>query len=140
MASGTGYRDALGRQVVAWTGIGNDGDTVSVAGLATPFTLHWGNATETFPEQMTNLGPGACTLASGGSVSVPAVTEIDLPNGQKWTFAYESTYGRLARVNYPTGGYVRYVWGLNSQAAGSLFPSVPLPNYSDPQATTSSNP
>lgn len=136
----TGYRDALGRQVVAWTGIGNNGDTVSVSGLATPFTLHWGNATETFPEQMTNLGPGACTLASGGSVPVPAVTEIDLPNGQKWTFTYDPTYGRLARVNYPGGGYVRYVWGLNSQSAASLFPSVPLPNYSDPQATSSSNP
>jgi hypothetical protein len=48
-----------------------------------------------------------------GTVSLPY--EIDLPNGQKYSFTYEATpgntgyvTGRLQRVTLPTGGYYEY--------------------------------
>ena len=55
--------------------------------------------------------------------------EIDLPNGQKYTFQYESTYGKVAKITFPDGGYVRYVWGLYKYRLGN----VPLfvPRYLD---------
>jgi len=38
------------------------------------------------------------------------LTEIDLPNGQKYQFYYNA-FGELDKVIYPTGGYQRYQYG-----------------------------
>ncbi|HZQ21448.1 MAG TPA: RHS repeat-associated core domain-containing protein [Terriglobales bacterium] len=58
---------------------------------------------------------------SSVSVSSAEVTEIDLPNGEKYVFAYDPTFGRVSRITFPTGGYVRYVWGLNASSTESHF-------------------
>ena len=49
------------------------------------------------------------------SGSVKAVSRVTLPNGQNFTLAYDPTYGMLNKMTYPSGGYVRYVWGLAPQ-------------------------
>ena len=36
-----------------------------------------------------------------------------MPNGKSYTFAYDTTYCLVNKLAYPTGGYVRYVWGQN---------------------------
>jgi RHS repeat-associated protein len=54
---------------------------------------------------------------SGTSVALPVINEIDLPNGQKYTFQYESVYGKVEKITFPDGGYVRYVWGVNPLSA-----------------------
>jgi RHS repeat-associated protein len=119
--AGQGYKDTAGRSVVSWSGIGNNGDTVSISGLSNPITIHWtnisGTHTETATEVDGNSTPG-CSLSSGETFSSTGISEIDLlPNGQKYTFSYDPTFGRVSKIVFPSGGYVRYVWGLNSQSA-----------------------
>jgi RHS repeat-associated protein len=52
------------------------------------------------------------------ATNVSLVSEIDLPDGTKYSFAYEPTYGysgsftgRLASVTLPTGGTISYSYG-----------------------------
>jgi len=62
------------------------------------------------------------------------VSEIDLPDGSKYTFSYEPTpshsgfyTGRLAKVTLPTGGYISYTYtagGLTGSDVGSSDPIV----------------
>ena len=37
------------------------------------------------------------------------VSSVGLPNGQSYSFIYDS-YGDITQINLPTGGYVSYVW------------------------------
>jgi YD repeat-containing protein len=48
------------------------------------------------------------------------VSEIDLPNGQKYSFTYGGAWGRLIRITFPDGGYVRYEWGINPQSQETI--------------------
>lgn len=64
---------------------------------------------------LTNLGCSGITEYSASNV--PLVSEIDLPDGSKYTFAYEATpghsgyvTGRLASVTVPTGGTISYTY------------------------------
>jgi RHS repeat-associated protein len=112
------YQDTLGRQVVAWSGLGNtSGDTISVAGLS-GITVKWTATTVTFPdssENFTNLGGSACSVRQGASVQTTVVSEIDLPNGTSYKFSYGGRFGRLTKIIFPNGGYVRYDWGVSTQ-------------------------
>jgi hypothetical protein len=115
-----GYTDTLGRQIVSWTGIGNTGDQVTVSGLAA-ITLKWESVPVTFPEHSTYITGSSHCSVSGTSSNITVVSEIDLPNGQKYSFTYEPIYGRVSKISFPDGGYVRYVWGLNTSAASGYF-------------------
>lgn len=62
----------------------------------------------------TNFG---CGIAEYGPTSNNLVSEIDLPDGSKYTFSYESTpgysgdvTGRLYQVGLPTGGTITYTY------------------------------
>jgi len=100
-----GYLDTLGRTAVSWTGIGNNGDQVTISGLSTNLTMHWTSVPVTFPETFHNVaGTFTCGGATTPSTSINVVSEIDLPNGQKYSFSYDSTYGRVSKISFPTGG------------------------------------
>jgi len=116
--SGNSYQDSTGRTVVSWSGIGNTGDQITVSGLSGPITLKWTTTPVSFPETGHNVGGGSfnCSLAGGTNNSASVVSEIDLPNAQKYTFQYDGTYGRVSKITFPDGGYVRYVWGLYNSA------------------------
>ena len=43
------------------------------------------------------------------------ISDIDLPNGQTYTFAYDDPYGMVSRITFPDGGYVNYTWALFEQ-------------------------
>jgi RHS repeat-associated protein len=50
--------------------------------------------------------------------NIPLVSEIDLPDGTKYLFSYETTYqhspnvtGRVASITLPTGGTISYTYG-----------------------------
>ena len=66
------------------------------------------------------------------------VSAIILPNGQQYSFTYgnggtgNNNWGRLTKITFPDGGYVRYVWGINSQSKAT-FQTWPL-NTSTPYA------
>jgi RHS repeat-associated protein len=53
-----------------------------------------------------------------GGFSPVVLTEIDLPNRQRYQFSYNS-YGELQKVIYPTGGYQRYEYGIVTTIGGS---------------------
>src|SRR6266567_4804210 len=66
----------------------------------------------------TNFGCSSVTeYGANGTTTAPLVSEIDLPDGSKYTFAYEPTpgvsghvTGRLASVTLPTGGTISYTY------------------------------
>jgi YD repeat-containing protein len=61
---------------------------------------------------------GGCSAQSTieqtlGTYTYPAVTEISLPDGaSSYGFTYDSTYGTICKVIFPTGGYVRFDWQI----------------------------
>ena len=52
------------------------------------------------------------------------MTQIALPNSTFYKLTYDSTYGLINKITYPNGGYVSYVWGLNSLSANIWFPDL----------------
>ena len=60
----------------------------------------------------------AVAPATPGS-SLPAVTSISLPDDTSaYTFQYDPTYGTISQINFPDGGYVRFVWGIQANSGG----------------------
>lgn len=117
--SSSGYNDPTGRVAVSWSSVGSSsGDQINIAGLSGPITVKWTTTPVSFPETGYNIGtwPNTCSLGGGTTSSASVVSEIDLPNGQKYTFQYDGTYGRVSKIAFPDGGYVRYVWGLYRSA------------------------
>ena len=109
------YVDTSGRTVLQDSGIGISPETLTVSGLGASYTLTWAAVpTPTFTTPITTLS-GSCSTAHNTWGS-PAVSNLKLPNGQSYSFSYDSVYGLLNKVTYPAGGYVRYVWGMNSAA------------------------
>lgn len=113
--------DTAGRAAISVGTFGGAPDSIHVAGLSSPYQVSWTTASASFVISTVNLAPGVdpnCPTSLSGSAR--AVSQIVLPNGQKYTFSYNPTYGMLSKITYPSGGYVRYVWGLNPSAeAGS---------------------
>ncbi len=119
--------DTLGRSLLASSGFASTGNTVSVSGLANPYTLTWGTVSHNFTTTWTpGLNPEGsdCSPATTSSGSSSGVSAITLPNGKQYTFQYDPTYGTLSQIKYPDGGTVTYTWGLNSQAAWVVYPTV----------------
>ena len=144
------FTDSTGRQVLAVTGPGNSGgDQILVSGLGgttpSPITVNWTTTNVTFPESYSVAsGSSSCTLLNGltGQTSpytLPVVSSIVLPNGESYSFTYDSTYGKVSKITFPDGGYVRYVWGLNplSQSTTANWTTMGYNGYSpDPVSCT----
>ncbi len=113
--------DDAGRAVVTLaysTTSPNTPTTVTVTGLSNPYTITSGTASSNFTIATTLLDASPCagptSLSNGQTQST--FTAITLPNGKSFQFQYDSTYGLLTKVVYPSGGYVSYTWGLNTQS------------------------
>lgn len=109
--------DDLGRTVLSISGFGSTGNTVAVPSLSGPYTLTWGTFAEssTFPWIGQKTQWGGCTMIdNGGGPNSAKVTAIALPDGNSYQFQYDPITGLLSKLIYPSGGYVRYVWGLTS--------------------------
>src|SRR5208337_4200167 len=117
--------DTAGRAAISASGIGQTGNTVTVAGLSNPYTLDWETVTADYSVDYQQVSPpsGACSgYVTALSTSYPAVSSITLPNNQQYQFQYyNGTYGLIEKVIYPTGGYVRYVWGVNAESTFGAF-------------------
>ena len=107
--------DTLDRPVLSSSGFGSTGNTITISGISNPYTITWGTAGSnwSFATQITHDGgDGVCPGFTGHyQVTLPEITSIKLPNGESYTFQYDATSGLLSKITYPTGGYVRYVWG-----------------------------
>lgn len=117
--------DTVGRTLVSASGFGQTGNSVTVAGLAAPYSVTWQTASVNLTVTATllpNSGIGCIFPTTFSKTGIPVVTAITLPNTHTYTFQYDSTYGLVSKVTYPSGGYVRYSWGLNSNAAMAAIP------------------
>jgi YD repeat-containing protein len=111
--------DTAGRTVISTSGFGASGNTISIAGVNNPYTLYW----ESTPAGTYNSG--AVFLPWGDSnpcgpawptanTQTTSVSNIVLPNGQQYTFYYDSGSGFINKIVYPTGGWVQYTWQQNT--------------------------
>ena len=116
------YIDSIGRTALSIPTFGASTDTVTVSGLSAPYQVSWTTVNANFTINMTNLNNETCNNSPGPQPSIQAVSAITLPNGQQYTFSYDPAYGMVSKITYPTGGYVRYVWGLNPQAETGQWP------------------
>lgn len=113
------YSDTTGRVILSSSGFGSGTTTLQSRKFANPYTVHWGTASFNYTVNITNVpnDPRAINCSSFPATqsvtgSVPAIQSITLPNGQSYLFTYDPTYGRVSKVTYPSGAYVRYVWGM----------------------------
>jgi len=126
-SSGYTYTDTLGRSLINDSQFGESPESVSVLGYNSPYTLYWQSlATPSFELPVTTVS-GSCPSYFGhvAWTAPSAVSSIMLPDQLSFTFSYDATYKVLNRITYPTGAYVRYVWGINSEAetGHSNYPS-----------------
>jgi RHS repeat-associated protein len=99
--------------------------SVAIPGLANPYKFVYGTATINYQPNSTLFAAysaGSCPSTLDGQVlggnSPTAVKSITLPNStmsnlQQYVLGYDSTYGLLNNITYPTGAYVSYSWGVN---------------------------
>jgi RHS repeat-associated protein len=115
--------DTLGRMLLSSSGFGSTGNTVTVSGLSTPYSITWGTASGSYSVNASLLfnPTGQCFSSFNNPGGANAIKIITLPNGQSYQFSYDSTYGVVNKLTYPTGGYVQYTWGLNSQSEAADF-------------------
>jgi len=71
----------------------------------------------------TNFGVSGVSEYSG---MITVVTEIDLPDGTKYSFGYDSGttaghYGLLTSMTLPTGGNITYSWTLFTDSYGKTY-------------------
>jgi RHS repeat-associated protein len=125
----SGYTDTLGRPALSIQ-CGNSGsggtDTITVDGLSEPYYANYsGSATWTNTNLNVDIYYGSCGVGGLNLAYVP-LSSLMLPDGTSYSFSYDPTYGLLNKIVYPTGAYVRYVWGVNSQSeagtAGGIYP------------------
>jgi RHS repeat-associated protein len=50
--------------------------------------------------------------------TLPALTQITLPDSTQYLFTYDTIYGTISKIEFPTGGYVRFVWGIRTDGGG----------------------
>ena len=138
------YTDTAGRTAVSWSGLGSTaGDQLTISGLPSNLIVKWTTTNVTLPQNMGSVYGSSCSFLTGvASIPMQVVSEIDLPNGQEYSFSYGGTWGLLEKITFPDGGYVRYEWGTNplsgettqnwgGQAAGSCATTVDTAAISD---------
>ena len=82
--------------------------------------------------QVVRTSFGCSGVTEFGPTTLALVSEIDLPDGTKYTFSYEQTpgysndvTGRLKQLNLPTGGYVAYAYSGGSNGINCNDGSTP---------------
>lgn len=114
--------DTLGRPLISAPSFGQNGSTITVSGDPGSYTIYWENFTYsgyTLTAQNESLMTqcGAYTSFSTGSQTETVISSIVLPNGQSYSFTYDSQYGLISKITYPSGGYVSYTYGVNANSA-----------------------
>jgi RHS repeat-associated protein len=123
--------DTLGRIVLCSSGFGSSGNTVYIDSTLSgsvctspplSYTVNWTTTSYNVPTNYTPAAGGYCRgMANEQGTNVPAIGTITLPNSQVYSFSYDSTYGLINAIYYPTGAVVTYTWGLNPQSERASF-------------------
>jgi|SRR5579859_875753 len=119
--------DTLNRLVLNVSSFyGSTGDTVNVSGLGNSYQITWTNQPYKWSLNYQMIGDTHCVSPSQQplSGSLPAISQIKLPNGQSYQFQYDPQSGMLSKLIYPSGAYVRYVWSNNSLANENVVQQI----------------
>ena len=121
-------RDTAGRSVLNATA-----SSITIAGLTSSYTVtrssqtfsgYTVNSQNNSPQGTLFCAPTGTKLSTGALIQ-SVITALKLPNGQSYSFAYDPQYGTLSKITYPSGGYIRYVYGLNPLSTGLIFNGRP---------------
>jgi RHS repeat-associated protein len=113
------FTDTLGLTALTASGSGTQSSPVVFT-----YTGPAGSASVTMKYTNFNIKTnfGCSGITEYAASNVPLVSEIDLPDGTKYTFSYEDTVansgyttGRLGSVTGPTGGTISYDYGNDTQ-------------------------
>ncbi len=119
-------QDALSRTSISSSGFGSTGNTVTISGLQQPYTLTWGTAQANVSvgNKLVNSPDAGCGFSFGlpSGTATSAITAIQLPDSQSFSFGFDSTYGLLNRIVYPSGASVAYAWENNPLSAYMQIP------------------
>jgi len=86
--------------------------TISVT--TTPENVPWQNFAFNSAAAPSNPPQANCFgISSAGPGQMNVNQSINLPNGKAYQFQYDPVYGLVSQITYPSGGYVKYSWGLN---------------------------
>ena len=104
--------DTLGRTGLSVSNFGTSNGTVAVSGLGA-YTLQWTTVSPNYSVYANPIsGNSGCGPVLPAQATLPVISSITLPNQQAYTFQYNSTYGRVSQITYPSGGWIKYTWGL----------------------------
>jgi YD repeat-containing protein len=102
--------DTAGRTVIS-NSFGSP-QTLTVGGLQ--YKIYWTNISTIVTPPSTWVGNQTeaeiCGPFQGINTSQSAISQIVLPNGKSYSFTYDSTYGLLKKITYPSGAWVEYTW------------------------------
>lgn len=110
-------QDTVGRSI-AVSAPSNNSNTISVTGLSNSYIQNWASVPVAYSVNQTQVGSLPCSnpqIASAQSSNY-VVKTLKLPNLTSFQFFYDSQFGLLTKIIYPTGGYVSYTWGFNPQS------------------------
>src|SRR3984885_11332984 len=117
------YRNGTGRPWSVTYGSGYvlyNPISMTVPGYSTPYTYTYGaapgSATGLSSTFQSSVSSGTCNGPQTGSAGTYSLQQLNLPNGQYYKFGYDSVYGLVNSITYPTGAKVSYTWGLNTQS------------------------
>ncbi len=107
---------------ITYSGYGGAARTIKVHYDTLYHTLVSGQSIQTYGQLWPGI-PGPPTSNGPSNLSSPfnpndMVTEIDLPDGSKYTFLYDA-YGDVAVINLPTGGQIQYSYSMSTSSVGS---------------------
>ena len=112
------------------------GYTSTIPGVSAPYTFTTGTTSKpSFALNFTPVnGNSACaasaiTLTGPGGVNPTiagfGVKTIKLPNGESYQLQYDSTFGLINKIVYPTGAWVQYTWSVIPNAEGVQYHAIP---------------
>src|SRR5207253_2878711 len=121
--------DSAGRTVVNISNISSNQNTITVSGLSSPYTQLWQNAPSNFTIGKTDVGSNPCSTGTLSNTTGSYVLQtLTLPNGKVFRFQYDTTYGLLKKITYPSGAYISYTWGVNLRPEVMAYtePTIPI--------------
>jgi RHS repeat-associated protein len=116
--------DTLGRVITYTPGTSvsykdSSGTTQTISFTTTPYTLEYP------PSDVPSWYALPCHCGGPGTGTSNLITKVTLPNNLSYEIQYVmnsdgTTTGEIAKIILPTGGYIRYVYGLLN-----IYPSAP---------------
>jgi len=110
-----------------------DTTTMTLPGVSGDYQQIW--AASTTPSFTLSFVPVSGTVCNGSITSITAggtnpivpvsrVSTVTLPDGLSYVFTYDSVYGLINKITFPTGAWVEYTWGINQAAESNAWPVV----------------